>query len=268
MAKQMFLRSGFTAVPVGKTKRYKTMNVKSIMAIGAATLCSAVFADITSANVVGYIDNALQDGTTLVAPTFVSIEKAGVVDLLSIMPSGEFASGQIAIDTLDYAGRTLKSYQYTVPRRGEPGWMDTDTMQMITEVGDVEFAAGEGIAVTGLDNLGVVNSGAVSTDDTTVKLQDGSTLSGNFTPVVLDILSIVPGGTFASGQIAIDTLDYAGRTLKSYQFTIPRRGEPGWMDTDSMQMITSEGEDTFAPGQGFSVTRVDGADITIPGPTL
>lgn len=29
------------------------MNVKSIMAIGAATLCSAVFAGITSANVVG-----------------------------------------------------------------------------------------------------------------------------------------------------------------------------------------------------------------------
>ena len=50
-----------------------------------------MFADITSANVVGYQNNALQEGATMIAPAFVDIgaEEEGV-DLTKLVISPTF----------------------------------------------------------------------------------------------------------------------------------------------------------------------------------
>ena len=243
------------------------MNVKSIMAIGAATLCSAVFADITSANVVGYKASDLQDGTTRIAPCFVDVggETDGV-DVTKIIPGGSYASGDIVISILDYAGRNIADYGYMVPRRGAPGWANVDTGVALKE-GEVVLAPGEGVSITGLDGLSVTSAGQVSTDDRVIALRDGTTPSGNCTAVPLDITSIIPGGSYNSGDIVISILDYAGRNIKDYGFMVPRRGTPGWADVDT-GIAVAEGEVVFQPGEGFTVTGFDGLTITIPGPTL
>lgn len=121
--------------------------------------------------------------------------------------------------------------------------------------------------MTGIDGSSLTSAGQVSDEDRTITLRDGTTPSGNFTAVKIDLTDIVPGGDYGSGDIAIDTLDYAGRTIKSYEFTIPRRGTPAWYDTDTSTAI-EPGEVTFEPGEGFSVTGVDGSAITIPGPAI
>ena len=225
-----------------------------------------MFADITSANVVGYKAEALQEGTRLMAPCFVDVGTESDVDLTKFVPGGSYKTGDIQVDTLDYAGRTIKKYSYNVPRRGTPGWYDFDTNTEVSE-GEVIFKAGEGVCVTGLDDLTLTTAGQVSTDDRVIALREGTTPCGNSTAVALDLTAIVPGGNYKTGDIQIDTVDYAGRTVKKYSFNVPRRGTPGWYDFDTNAAI-NEGEVIFHPGEGFTVTGLDGLTITIPGPTL
>ena len=55
-----------------------------------------MFAEITSANVVGYKAEALREGFIMVTPSFVNIAdaKAGI-DLLDLIPGGEYGSDDI-----------------------------------------------------------------------------------------------------------------------------------------------------------------------------
>ena len=225
-----------------------------------------MFADITSANVVGYKNHDLQFGTTIVAPCFVDVGGTDAVDLTKIAPGGDFASGEIQISRLDSAGRNIEDYSYDVPRRGTPGWYNMDSGDAVRE-GDVVFAAGEGIAVTGNDGLNITSSGEVSTTDRVIALQFGTTLCGNHTAIGLDITSIIPGGDYASGEIQISRLDSAGRNIEDYSFDVPRRGTPGWYNMDTGDAM-AEGDLVFEPGEGFAVTGNDGLTITILGPTL
>ena len=225
-----------------------------------------MFASIESANVVGYQNNDLQFGTTLVAPAFVDVGTEDQVDLTKIIPGGDsFGSGAITISRLDYAGVNIEDYVYMIPRRGTPGWYNGSTP--VAE-GEVVFAAGEGIAVSGTsDGLQITTSGEVSTADRTITLQFGTTLCGNHTAVPLDLTTIVPGGdNFASGAITISRLDYAGVNIEDYVYMVPRRGTPGWYNGSTP---VAEGEVVFAPGEGFAASGTsDGLNITIPSPTL
>ena len=116
-----------------------------------------MFAEITSANVVGYQNNDLQFGTTLLAPCFVDVGSDNV-DLTKIVPGGDnFASGAIMISRLDSAGVNIEDYIYMIPRRGTPGWYNGSTP--VAE-GEVVFAAGEGFAASGTsDGLNITIPG-------------------------------------------------------------------------------------------------------------
>ena len=226
-----------------------------------------MFADITSANVVGYKAEALQEGATMMTPCFVNVADATAgVDLLDLVAGGDYASGDINVQTLTSAGITDKSYAFKKDRKGNWFWQDVDTNVTI-ERGDVTFSQGDGLWVAGVDNASLTSAGAVSTDDTTIPLQDGATACGNMTPVNLDLTSIIPGGTYGSGDINIQTLTSAGITDRSFAFKKDRKGNWFWQDVDTNETI-AEGDVTFAPGAGLWVAAVDGATITIPGPTL
>ena len=201
----------------------------------------------------------------MMAPSFVNItnEEDGI-DLLDLIPNGEYASGDIVVQTLTAGGLADKTYSFVKPRRGDWQWQDDDDATV--EKGAVKFKPGTGLWIAGVDNVSLTVAGAVSKADRVVPLQDGATATGNFTPVQIDLLSIIPGGDYASGDIVIQTLTAGGLADKTYSFVKPRRGDWQWQNDDDETV--EEGTVFFAPGKGLWVAGVDGATITIPGPTL
>ena len=226
-----------------------------------------MFADITSANVVGYKAEALREGFTMMTPCFVDVvdEDAGI-DLTKLIVGGDFSADDVGVQTLTDAGFTDKTYTYGKDRKGNWFWSDFDTGDKIEE-GDVVFQKGEGLWVSGVDSTSLTSAGAVSTADTVVELREGFTATGNMTPVAIDLTSIVPGGEYSADDVGIQTLTDAGFTDKTYTFGKDRKGNWFWSDFDTGDKI-EEGDVTFAPGAGLWVSGVDGATITIPGPTL
>ena len=119
-----------------------------IMTFGAAALCAAVsLADVTSANVVGYSNYPLADGTCMAGAAFNKITASEKTTLTQIKPQGYLEStvyknvgkgtkrgcnGEITVTFLDNAGATcvdkagneMKYYwKHTYYKTG--GW-DTD----------------------------------------------------------------------------------------------------------------------------------------------
>ena len=82
----------------------------------------------------------------------------------------------------------------------------------------------------------------------------------------VDLLDLIPGGEYGSGDIMVQTLTSAGLADQTYYFAKPRRGDWQWQNEDGEEII--EGDVVFPAGAGLWVAGVDGAFITIPGPTL
>jgi len=92
------------------------------------------------------------------------------MDLLDLTPGGEYASGDIVVQTLTYAGRADKSYVFMRDRRGNWNWTDVDTSAVIAE-GDVSFPAGAGLWVAGVDGATITGYSAVQTWSEDANLQ-------------------------------------------------------------------------------------------------
>ena len=226
-----------------------------------------MFAEITSANVVGYKAEALQEGFTMMTPCFVNVADAEAgMDLTALIAGGEYGSGDIMVQTLTADGLADKSYSFNKDRKGNWFWSDVDTGDKIAE-GDVVFSKGTGLWVYGVVDASLTSAGAVSTSDAVVPLTEGFTACGNMMAVEIDLTSIIPGGEYGSGDIMVQTLTPAGLADKSYSFNKDRKGNWFWSDVDTGDKI-AEGDVKFAPGAGLWVYGVDGATITIPGPTL
>lgn len=216
---------------------------------------------------VGYKAESLREGFTMMTPTFVPVADAGAgLDLLDLIAGGTYDSDVITVQTLNYDGTTDKMYSYGKDRYETWFWQDVDEGTTI-EKGDVTFTSGQGLWVGGVDAATLTNAGVVSTDDTKVALREGFTASGNMTAVEIDLTAIIPGGEYDSDVITIQTLNYDGTTDKMYSFGKDRQENWFWQDVDAGIAI-EEGDVVFQPGQGFWVGGVDGATITIPGPTL
>ena len=80
------------------------------------------------------------------------------VDLTAIVPGGEYASGDITIQTLTSIGLPDKTYSFKKDRKGNWFWQDVDEGTTIEE-GDVSFPAGAGLWVDGLDGLSITIPG-------------------------------------------------------------------------------------------------------------
>ena len=226
-----------------------------------------MFAEITSANVVGYKAEELREGFTMISSTFVNVADASVgQDLTSFIASGDYSSGDIMVQTLNALGQGDKAYSFVKDRKGNWYWKDEDSGEKI-EAGDVVFPKGIGLWVAGIDATQLTTAGQVSTADTVVELCDGFTATGNMSAVEVDLTKIIPGGEYSSGDIMIQTLTALGEGDKAYSFVKDRKGNWYWKDEDSGVKV-EEGDVIFAAGAGLWVAGVNGATITIPGPTL
>ena len=228
---------------------------------------SAVFADITSANVVGYKAEALKEGFVMVAPTFVDVaDSSKGQDLTSLVAGGDYGSGDISVQTLTELGETDVMFEFVKDRKGRWFWRNADTGDEISE-GDVNFAYGTGLWVSGVENAQLTVAGQVSTADVVINLREGFVAAGNMTPVAVDLTALVPGGDYGSGDISVQTLTELGETDVMFEFVKDRKGRWFWRNADTGDEI-SEGDVVFAAGVGLWISGVDGAALTVPGVAL
>ena len=194
--------------------------------------------------------------------TFVDVSGAKEVDLTKIVTGGDYASGDINVQTLTATGATDQMYSFVKDRKGNWYWKNDDTGDKIAE-GDVVFTSGTGLWIGGVDGATLTFAGAVSTEDNVISLQDGFSATGNMTPVAVDLTTIVPGGDYASGDINVQTLTATGATDQMYSFVKDRKGNWYWKNDDTGDKI-AEGDVYFPAGAGLWVAGVEGATITIP----
>ena len=212
-------------------------------------------------NVVGYAQNQLRTGSTMLTPQFVNIGTEGM-PLQSIVPVGDSidTDGGIYIQILDSAGREVDNYQWI--DWGEPAWCDSG----YTPLEGVYIQPGQGLWITGISSSdGIQTAGQVGAEDVVVKLRQGSTPTGNPFPVAINLQDILPEGDSidTDGGIYIQILDSAGREVDNYQWI--DWGEPAWCDSGYTPL-----ENVYIqPGQGLWITGVSTADyIRFPAPEL
>ena len=92
----------------------------------------------------GYAQNGLQNGATMVAPQFLNIGVSDAMPLEALTPTGDDTEG-VEIQTLTAAGYTDKFYTWNTWMYAEPCWVDGD----LNAVEAVSFGPGQGLWVQG-----------------------------------------------------------------------------------------------------------------------
>ena len=136
---------------------------------------------MASANIVGYSQNALQDGFKASGASFVNIGGTGC-NLTDLVPVGigDKSLGVINVQFLDSNGGMTATYGYYkggTGKRATEGWYRG--MTLITAENDVPIAAGTGLWIQGLNGLSLQTSGQVLDADLPCELQEGYRLLSN-----------------------------------------------------------------------------------------
>ena len=204
----------------------------------------------------------------MVTAQFVNIGATSAISISDIVPTGDDTYNNVAIQTLDSAGRTLDNYVWT-DAGGEGwdqiGWVNDDN-EIVT---GVSFEPGQGLWTYGSAvGQGVQIAGKVGTNDIVVQLCNGGTGTGNPFPVEVKIGDLVPSGDDCYNNVSIQTLDSAGRTVDNYVWT-DAGGEGwdqiGWVNDDN-EIVTDV---QFSPGQGLWVFGSSTEQyLTFPAPEL
>ena len=196
------------------------------------------------------------------------------IQTLKVTADG-IAGGQVQIQTMTTGGATDRTF-YWIPAseaadyemEGE-GWYDADEGVIAVNTFDV----GEGFVTMNDfgDGATITYAGAVPMGATEVDVPAAVAISGNSTPVDVDIQSIVVDADgIAGGQVQIQTMTAGGATDRTF-YWIPAseaadyemEGE-GWYDADEGVIA----EKTFTAGEGF-ITMNDfgeGAKLVLPSP--
>ena len=222
---------------------------------------------------VGYAQNGLQNGATLVTPQFLGINTTGgAIDLQSIK-CNDGSSDSVLIMTLDSIGLTVDTYAwidwYENPDTDEVEscWVDGD----FNKVDDISFAPGQALWVQGdSEDQMLTSAGKVGTSDVAVQLRSGATLAGNAFPVSLNLQDIRCSDG-CSDSVLIMTLDEIGLTVDTYAWidwyenTDTGKVESCWVDGDFNKV---DGVN-FEAGQGLWI-QGDSEDqvVVFPGVEL
>lgn len=214
--------------------------------------------------VVGYQTYSLNNGYGMTTVTFAPIS-GDTIPLQSLVPTGTGVGGygDVAIQTMDADGNWDGEYTwYTAENSGTvDGWFDVNF-----ELAEVNVNYKQGLFVqTGADDVKITYSGAVATGTIETDVPNGYSMSGNATPVALDIQSIKPvgAGVGGYGDVAIQTMDADGNWDGEYTwFNAENSGTvDGWFDTNF-----ELAECTIAPGQGiFLQANDDNVKLQYPG---
>ena len=229
----------------------------------AAMTAGVAMADIVSSSVVGYQEFALNDGYGMTAATFEPIN-GNSINLQSLIPSGSGVGGygDVVIQVMDSTGSWNGEYAwYTMDGAGmEDGWYDTE-MNLATAT----IAYKQGLFVQAGAGVKLTYSGAVKQGTVETDVPNGYSMSGNATPVALNIQSIKPTGSGVGGygDVVIQTMNAEGSWDGEYAwYTMDGAGmEDGWYDTE-MNLA----ERSIAAGEGiFLQASADGVKLQYPG---
>ena len=172
---------------------------------------------------------------------------------------------KIKIQKMDVGGNYLTIYNYNT--LGGRGWC-----QGMTSIDDgaVTFADGESFCVNNGQGATITFriSGEVSIEPQTATLPEQFSLTGNLTPMTVDLTDIIPcdvnGNTLTSSmaKIKIQKMDADGNYLTIYNYNT--LGGRGWCQ--GMTALT-KGQVTFAPGESFCVNNGQGVPIILKFPS-
>ena len=231
-----------------------------------------MFADVTSANIVGYDTTDLQLAGLSAGAAFVPVS-GNVVDLIDITVTGYkdaqgngTCEGGVQAQTLDAGGGTDKTYEwYDVDYGGGDvyyGWYPLNEEENIKR-GDVTVQPGEGLwFYCTASSYSFQSSGQVPTDgDVETNLQIAGLTIANPTPVKVDLVDCEVGGYkdeqgegTCEGGVQVQTLDAGGGTLKTYEwYDVDYGGGDlyyGWYPLNEEENVKRD-EVTLDPGAGL-----------------
>ena len=227
--------------------------------------CAAVSFGIESANVVGYASNELRYGSIGLVPQFVSTS-GGEIDLQDIK-CNDAASDSVSFKILNNIGIGGDSY-FWINWYGDNGdescWVDGE----FNKVEGMKIQPGQGMWVAGDSSDQIFQSaGQVSKSDVVVQLRYGSTMTGNPTPVEIDLQDIVCSDN-CSDSVSFKVLNNIGIGGDSY-FWINWYGDNGdescWVDGEFNKVEGMK----IQPGQGLWIAGDnDEQFVTFPGVEL
>ena len=225
---------------------------------------------IESENVVGYQKIAIPTGYSLFTVTFQDVV-GGEYDLKDITPldaNGNTLTSSMAkikIQKMDSSGAYLTIYNYNT--LGGRGWCQG--MTALTD-GQVTFKDGESFCINNGQGAEVMFQvqGAVNLAPQSTVLSTGFSLTGNMTPVTVDLKDIVPcdanGNALTSSmaKIKVQKMDETGAYLTIYNYNT--LGGRGWCQ--GMTALTA-GQVTLEPGESICVNNGQGEPIILKFPS-
>ena len=119
--------------------------MKKLMIAAAALTAGFAMADVVSSDIVGYAQNGLKFGATMATPQFVNVGAGVALDLQSLKATGDEASDNVQIQTLDAGGYTVDTYDWNDWANAEACWVDGDW----NPVEGVTIQPGQGLWVMG-----------------------------------------------------------------------------------------------------------------------
>ncbi len=238
--------------------------MKKLMFTAAVAAGLVAFGDgIESANTVGYGQNALRFGYSLVTAQFTGIGAVNLpLDMLSA--AGTDASDNVTIATVDEYGTAVDTYAWN-------DWLDVDNPCWVdgsfTPISGVTVTPGMAFWTSGSESDQIIRSaGEVGMQDVVVALRFGYTLVGNPFPVSIDLQDIIAGGDEASDNVTLATIDEYGTAVDTYAWN-------DWLDPDNPCWVdgsfTPVENVSFAPGVGLWTSGSnDSQFIRLPAPEL
>ena len=269
---------------------------KVLIGLAAVGLSAAVFADVTSQNIVGYGPTTLPADGLAVGASFVNVTQGAPIDLTDIIVKGydpfDYESeeggayGDVTVQTLTGGGSTDVLYVWLdfVEKGDTPaddvvwkGWYDFDTEEPLVK-GDVVLAPGEGLwSVTTIEDMHLQTSGEVATKaDVGTALPADGMMIANPTPVSVDLTNCYitgydpydydseEGGAY--GDATVQTLTGGGSTDVLYVWLdfVEKGDTPaddvvwhGWYNFDTEEPLEKD-DVVLAPGEGlWSVTTIE-----------
>ena len=214
---------------------------------------------------VGYSSNELRYGSIGLVPQFVSTS-GGEIDLQDIK-CNDAASDSVSFKILNNIGIGGDSY-FWINWYGDNGdescWVDGE----FNKVEGMKIQPGQGMWVAGDSSDQIFQSaGQVSKSDVVVQLRYGSTMTGNPTPVEIDLQDIVCSDN-CSDSVSFKVLNNIGIGGDSY-FWINWYGDNGdescWVDGEFNKVEGMK----IQPGQGLWIAGDnDEQFVTFPGVEL
>ena len=247
--------------------------MKKLMFAVAAVTAGVAFADVTSANIVGYSNYGLRNGGKMVTAQFLGLNNPSN-DIQQLLPQGDDTIDNVQVQLLDEYGRMTVQYNWKdggdldEPVSGYC-WANEDNEY---KVEDVMFGPGQGLWVFGsATEQALQSSGEVNKKDVSVKLRNGGSGFGNPFPVKVDIQDILPTGPDTIDNVQIQILDEYGRMTVQYNWKDggdldePVAGYC-WANEDNEYKVSGVDID---PGQGLWVFGSSTDQfLTFPAPEL